>query len=136
MATEATSALTRLQFRATVPGKLLLSGPRMTVVPVLLTTEPLPPELLRLEPRRRPVAMLQLRPSAKRQLCRLFRLPALVLRPWAEVPLRAQVRLVRQPARQLPQELPRLTRAGSAPALLRPPAFPKTLLLSPCSART
>lgn len=132
MATGVTSALTRLWFRATVPGKLLLSGPRMTVVPVLLTTEPLPPELLRLEPRRRPVAMLQLRPSAKRQLCRLFRLPALVLRPWAEVPLPAQVR----PARQLPQELPLLTRAGSAPALLRPPAFPKTLLLSPCSART
>jgi hypothetical protein len=104
----------------------------MTVEPVLPATEPLPPELLRLEPRRRPVAMLQLRPSAKRQLCRLFRLPALVLRPWAEVPLPAQV----LPARLLPQELPRLTRAGSAPTLLRPPAFPKTLLLSPCSART
>jgi hypothetical protein len=109
----------------------------MTVEPVLLATEPLPPELLPLEPRRRPVAMLQLPPSAKRRLCRLFRLPALVLRPWAEARLPAQVLPVRQPARVLPpQELPRLIRAGSAPALLRPPAFPKTLLLSPCSART
>jgi hypothetical protein len=96
----------------------------MTVEPVLPATEPLPPELLprellTLEQRRRRVAMLPPHRSAKRQSCRLFRLPALVLRPWAEIHLPAQVRPVRQPARVLPpQELPRPIMAGSAPALL------------------